>query len=75
MELRLQHAYPHSAKVQLSLECLSYLCRVKEWLLAQDKLHTVVAVLLVIWAGLAVHLWRLTRRVERLERQLPKESP
>lgn len=46
----------------------------KEWLLAQDKLHTVAAVLLVIWAGLAVHLWRLTRRVEKLEQNLPSKT-
>ncbi|MCX8112584.1 MAG: hypothetical protein N3E49_05235 [Bacteroidia bacterium] len=40
----------------------------KEWLMSGDKINTVVVVLLVIWMGLAIHLWRLTRRVERLER-------
>ncbi|MDW8416456.1 MAG: hypothetical protein RML92_02765 [Bacteroidia bacterium] len=41
----------------------------KEWLMGSDKLNTVVAVLLTIWLGLAVHLWRLTRRVEALEKK------
>ncbi|MCS7153174.1 MAG: hypothetical protein N2253_08725 [Bacteroidia bacterium] len=40
----------------------------KEWLLGGDKLNTVIAVLLVIWIGLAIHLWHLTRRIERLEK-------
>ncbi|MCX7606055.1 MAG: hypothetical protein N2170_02155 [Bacteroidia bacterium] len=46
----------------------------KEWLLAHDKLHTVAAVLLLIWMGLAVQLWRLTSRVEKLEKQMRNKS-
>jgi len=46
----------------------------REWLLAHDKLHTVAAVLMIIWMGLALHLWRLTRRVEKLEKYIPDQS-
>jgi len=45
-----------------------YLRIMREWLLAYDKLHTVAVVLLIIWMGLALHLWRLTKRVEKLEK-------
>jgi hypothetical protein len=44
---------------------------VREWLLSHDKLYTVAAVVLIIWVGLAMHLWRLTKRIEKLERLHP----
>jgi len=43
----------------------------REWLLSHDKLYTVAAVVLIIWVGLAIHLWRLTKRIEKLERLNP----
>jgi len=43
----------------------------REWLLSHDKLYTVAAVVLIIWVGLALHLWRLTKRIEKLERLHP----
>lgn len=46
----------------------------REWLLSHDKLHTVAAVLMIIWMGLALHLWRLTRRVEKLEKYTTDQS-
>jgi len=45
----------------------------REWLLASDKLHTVVTVLLLIWGGLAAHLWYLTRKVRHLEKLLSEK--
>ncbi|GIV24131.1 MAG: hypothetical protein N3A68_03655 [Bacteroidia bacterium] len=41
----------------------------KEWLLAHDKLNTVILVMFIIWGAIAVQLWRLTRRIEKIERQ------
>ena len=37
-------------------------------LFEQDKLYTVVAVLLIVWLGLAVLLLRNDRRLDRLEK-------
>ncbi|MCS6789812.1 MAG: hypothetical protein NZ580_02360 [Bacteroidia bacterium] len=42
----------------------------KEWMLAHDKLHTVVAVTLLLWMGIAAHLWRLSKRVQKIEKML-----
>ena len=44
----------------------------QEWLFAHDKLHTVALVVLIIWMGLAIHLWRLSRRIEKLEKLTEK---
>lgn len=40
-----------------------------------DKLYVVLAVVLVIWAGLLLFLFRTDRRLARLERDLPPTSP
>ncbi|MCS7189287.1 MAG: hypothetical protein RMJ66_05950 [Bacteroidia bacterium] len=42
----------------------------KDWLTAHDKLNTVAAVIMIIWGGIAVHLWRLTLKVQALEKKL-----
>ena len=39
-------------------------------MLAQDKLFVVLAVVLIIWIGLAVFIFRTDRRLDRLERTL-----
>ena len=39
-------------------------------MLAQDKLPVVLAVVLVIWLGIALLLLRTDRRLSRIERQL-----
>lgn len=39
-------------------------------MLAQDKLPVVLAVVLVIWLGIALLLFRTDRRLSRIERQL-----
>lgn len=42
-------------------------------LFEQDKLYTVVAVLLIVWLGLALLLLHNDRRLARLERQAPRD--
>ena len=39
-------------------------------MLAQDKIYVVLAVVLIIWIGLAVFLYRTDRKIDRLERKL-----
>ena len=39
-------------------------------MLAQDKLYVVLAVVLIIWIGLAFFVWRTDRKIERLERNV-----
>lgn len=39
-------------------------------MLAEDKLPVVLAVVLVIWLGIALLLFRTDRRLARIERQL-----
>lgn len=43
---------------------------VREMLSAGDKTYTVLAVVLIIWVGIAVMLIRLNRRVGNLEQRL-----
>ncbi len=38
------------------------------YLLQQDKLYVVAAVLTVIWIGIALFIWRTDRRIARLEK-------
>ena len=42
----------------------------EQTMLAQDKLYVVLAVVLIIWIGLAVFLYRTDRKIDRLERKL-----
>lgn len=39
-------------------------------MLAEDKLYVVLAVVLIIWIGLAAFIYRTDRKIERLERKL-----
>ena len=39
-------------------------------MLAQDKLYVVLAVVLIIWIGIAFFIWRTDRKLSRLERSL-----
>ena len=40
-------------------------------MLAEDKLPVVLAVVLIVWAGILLMLWRTERRLAALERRLP----
>ena len=48
---------------------------VERVMLAQDKLPVVLAVVLVIWAGVLILLARTDRRLARIERQLDATTP
>ncbi len=48
---------------------------VERVMLAQDKLPVVLAVVLVIWAGILILLARADRRLARIERQLDAATP
>ena len=39
-------------------------------MLDQDKLYVVLAVVLIIWIGLAAFVYRTDRKIDRLERKL-----
>lgn len=43
---------------------------IERTMLAQDKLYVVLAVVLIIWIGLAVFVFRTDRKIDRLERKL-----
>ena len=43
-------------------------------MLAEDKLPVVLAVVLVVWLGIALLLFRTERRLARLERRLDEEA-
>lgn len=47
----------------------------ERFMVEQDKLFVVVAVVLVIWIGLLVFLFRTDRRIAALERRLERETP
>ena len=40
----------------------------ERFMLAEDKLYVVLAVVLIIWIGLAVYLFRTDRKIRALER-------
>ena len=44
-------------------------------MLAEDKLFVVLAVVLIIWIGLALLIFRTDRRIDRLERKLNERIP
>ncbi len=46
----------------------------ERFMLAEDKLFVVLAVVLIIWAGLALYLFRTDRKLTRLERALEERS-
>lgn len=41
-------------------------------MLAENKLPVVLAVVLVVWIGIAFLLWRTERRLSRVERELDR---
>ncbi len=46
----------------------------ERYMLAEDKLFVVLAVVLIIWAGLALYLFRTDQKLTRLERTLEERS-
>ena len=44
-------------------------------MLADDKLPVVLGVVLIVWAGILLMLWRTERRLAALERRLPVDTP
>lgn len=44
-------------------------------MLAQDKLYVVLAVVLILWIGIAFFLLRTDRKLDRLERALESRIP
>lgn len=38
----------------------------------QNQMYVVLTVVLMIWAGIIVYLWRIERKVEKLENQMKK---
>ena len=49
--------------------------RLEQTMLAEDKLPVVLAVVLVIWFGVLLFLFRTDRRLARLERALDERVP
>lgn len=47
----------------------------ERFMVQQDKLFVVVAVVLVIWLGIAFFLMRTDRRIARLEERLEHDAP
>jgi CcmD family protein len=47
----------------------------ERYMVQQDKLYVVVAVVLLIWFGLLLFLFRTDRRLARLERDLDAAGP
>ncbi|MEM6325737.1 MAG: CcmD family protein [Bacteroidota bacterium] len=41
-------------------------------MLADDKLPVVLAVVLVVWIGIVILMWRTERRLARVERELDR---
>lgn len=44
-------------------------------MLAEDKLYVVLAVVLIIWFGLILFIFRTDRKLDRLERTLQERLP
>ncbi len=44
-------------------------------MLAEDKIYVVLAVVLIIWLGIALYLFRTDRHIRRLEERLDAEDP
>ena len=43
---------------------------IERMMLAEDKIFVVLAVVLVIWIGIATLIWRTDRRLSRLEQEI-----
>ena len=48
---------------------------VERVMLAEDKLPVVLAVVLVVWIGIVILLWRTERRLARVEDHLNRTEP
>lgn len=48
---------------------------IEKVMLAEDKLYVVLAVVLIIWIGLLLLIFRTDRRIARLERKLDERIP
>ena len=46
----------------------------EKFMLAEDKLFVVLAVVLIIWAGLAYHIFKTDRKIVAMERTLAERS-
>lgn len=44
-------------------------------MLAEDKLYVVLGVVLIIWMGILVFLYRTDRKIARLERKIAERIP
>ncbi len=44
--------------------------KVRKWLFAEEKSNTVIAVMLIVWLGIAVYLLMSGRRMKQLEKQV-----
>lgn len=40
--------------------------------LQQNQMYVVLTVVLLIWAGIVAYLWRIDRKVEKIENQMKK---
>ena len=47
----------------------------EQYMLAQDKLYVVLAVVLVIWFGIAYYIFRTDRKLQTLERAITERTP
>ena len=47
----------------------------EKFMLVEDKLFVVLAVVLIIWAGIAYYLFRTDRQLVALEKSLAERSP
>ena len=47
----------------------------EKFMLAEDKLFVVLAVVLIIWFGIAYYLFRTDRQIQALEKSFAERSP
>ena len=47
----------------------------EKFMLAEDKLFVVLAVVLIIWFGIAYYLFKTERQIHALEKSLSERSP
>lgn len=40
--------------------------------LQQNQMYVVLTVVLLIWVGIVLYLWRIDRKVEKIENQMKK---
>ncbi len=47
----------------------------EKYMLVEDKLFVVLAVVLIIWSGIAFYLFRTDRQIHALEKSIAERSP